>query len=103
MLNALPGDLMSNVYSEDPVDDVSTIEEDFKNNVEVNAPLGRLNFSIHSDNKDYSIVSIIAPNNQKINKLYKSNEKGEYKPFESNMLTYLGESSELDEWLDTLV
>ena len=69
MLNALQGDLMSNVYSEDPVDEVSTIEEDFKNNVDVDAPLGKLNFSIHSNDKDYSIVSIIAPNNQKINKV----------------------------------
>jgi len=103
LLQTGKGNLMEDAFSADSPDDLSSITKEITEpDKDYSSPLGQINFTVLTDAKDYDIVSITIPKNETVDKLLKSNEKGEYKLFSSELIAFDGDPLKLDEWLGSL-
>ena len=75
---------------------------DVSSDVEIETPIGELDFSIDTQGRDISVVNLQVPDNTDITALIKTVGDGTAHIFNSKFLSFTGEEDELNAWLEQI-
>ena len=75
---------------------------DISSDVEIETPIGELDFSIDTQGRDISVVNLQVPDNTDISALIKTVSDGTPHMFKTKFLKYTGEENELSTWLEQI-